>query len=188
VERVEHIVVPLDPVHARAVADLARRLATAVGCAPAAAPAHPHVTLASYRGVPPATAVAALEPVVAALAPFTVRAHGYGMFTGDHPEDLSLHVMVVRTAALDDLHGRVHRALYGVGAQTGGLTEARVWTPHITLIERHLTPARLGRAVELLAAREHRSWSIPVAAVAAGPRTGRRPAPLVLGGWPVSGP
>jgi len=185
---VEHIVVPLDAMHARAVADLAGRLATAVGCAPAAAPAHPHVTLASYRGVPPATAVAALAPVAAALAPFTVRAHGYGMFTGDRPEDLSLHVMVVRTTALDDLHGRVHRALSRAGAETVGLTDPRVWTPHITLIERQLTPDRLGRAVELLAVREHRSWSIRVAALAAGPRMGRRPAPMVLRGRPVSGP
>jgi hypothetical protein len=41
-----------------------------------------------------------------------------------------------------------------------------VWTPHITVLDRGLTPTLLGRAVELLAARPHRSWRVGIATLA----------------------
>jgi 2'-5' RNA ligase len=159
---VDHIVVPLDPAHAQVVDRLAHDVASEAGAGAAAATGTAHITVVSYSGLPPERAIAALEPIAAATAPFTVRAHGYGIFTGDDPCDMSLHVMVVRTATLDALHERVHVALARAGATFDGLTEPLVWSPHITLLDRELTPACLGRAVEQLARHPHRSWSIEV--------------------------
>jgi 2'-5' RNA ligase len=161
----DHVVVPLGPMHARAVAVLARRLAPVVGpsvCVPAVA----HLTLVSFRGLARPDAVAALRPVAVAAAPFAVHAHGYGVFAGDGPNRLSLHVTVVRTSALDALHQRVRAALAGGGATLDGVTEPAVWTPHVTLLGEGLTPAVLARAIELLVARPHPSWDVEVAAMA----------------------
>jgi 2'-5' RNA ligase len=164
---VDHVIAPLDTDHARAVGQLSVDLATALSIDPDdVALRPPHITCASYTGLEPRRAVAALAPVLAVIAPFTVRAHGYGLFTGDADTDLSLHVMVVRTKALDELHRCVTAALCGAGAQLAGTTEPRVWTPHITLLDRGLTPRLLGRAVELLGGRPHRTWSITLESLA----------------------
>jgi 2'-5' RNA ligase superfamily len=126
---VDHLVAPLDPDHARAVAQLSHDLAAELGIDPdRAAPRRPHITVASYTGLEPVRAAAALAPVLAAVAPFTVRAHGYGVFAGDSDNDLSLHVMVVRTEALDDLHRRLHGALCAAGACVAGTTRPAAWT------------------------------------------------------------
>jgi 2'-5' RNA ligase len=158
----EHVVVPLDRVHARNVADLATWSARRVGAPRAAVVAAPHVTVVSFTGLAPQAAVAALRAATARIAPFVVRAHGYGVFAGDTLADLSLHVSVVRTSDLDRLHDAVAGALTAAGATLDGLTACSVWTPHITLLDRHLTPAQLGGAVEALASRPHRRWSIDV--------------------------
>jgi hypothetical protein len=102
------------------------------------------------------------------------------MFTGDRDTDLSLHVMVVRTRELDRLHRRAHAALTAAGACMAGNTDPGVWTPHITLVDRGLTPARLGRAVEALAQRPHRSWTVGLTALAVT-RRGPRGAPAGTG-------
>jgi 2'-5' RNA ligase len=164
---VDHVIAPLDPEHARVVAGLARELAAALALDPAVAVlGPPHVTLVSYSGIEPGRATLALAPTAAAAPPFTVRAHGYGIFTGDADRDLSLHVVVVRTQALDALHGSIVAALGAAGASLAGTTQPHVWTPHITLLDRGLTPRRLGLAVEVLACRPHRSWSIRIESLA----------------------
>lgn len=99
------------------------------------------------------------------MMPLTVRAHGYGMFTGEAATDLSLHVMVVRTRPLDDLHRRTRAALVAAGACPAGHTDPNVWTPHITLLDRSLIPESLARAVEALAHSPHRSWTVTVTAL-----------------------
>jgi len=171
---VDHVVAPLDPDHARVVAQLSHDLAAELGIDPeGAAPRRPHITVASYVGLEPARAAAALAPALAAVAPFTVRAHGYGVFAGDTDSDLSLHVMVVRTRALDRLHRQVHRALGDAGACVAGTTDPAAWTPHITLLDRGLTPRLLGEAVEILTRRSHRTWSVRVASVTVARRGAR---------------
>jgi 2'-5' RNA ligase len=182
----DHVVAPLDPDHARVVAGLATGLAAELGIDPGATtPRRPHVTVASYSGLAPTATVDALRPAVAPIAPFSVRAHGYGVFAGDCDTDLSLHVMVVRTGTLDRLHRRVHHALAQAGACVAGTTAPSAWTPHITLLDRGLTPRLLGDAVEMLTRRPHRSWTVPVAAVAVT-RRGTGPAPPV-GVLPLGG-
>jgi 2'-5' RNA ligase len=171
---VDHVVAPLDPDHARVVAQLSHDLAAELGIDPeGAASPRPHITVASYAGLEPVRAAVALAPVLAAVAPFTVRAHGYGVFAGDSDSELSLHVMVVRTGALDDLHHRLHGALCAAGACVAGTTGPATWTPHITLLDRGLTPRLLGDAVEILTRRSHRTWSIPVTAVTVASRGAR---------------
>lgn len=187
----DHVIAPLDADHVRAVDRLAAHLAECL--APSgdvlAAPS-PHITVVSYTGLPPERAAAALQPVLAATPPFTVHAHGYGVYTGDEDVDLSLHVVVVRTRVLDELHRKVHAALDAAGACVGGTTAPDVWSPHVTLLARGLTPQVLGRAIEVLARRPHRSWTIGVDALAIATRhhgRGRRLATLPLGTSPARG-
>lgn len=161
----EHVVVPLDHDHRRCAWELAESLGRDLGVRRAIT-ASPHVTIASFTGLGPDDAVDALRASVEAIEPFTVRAHGYGVFAGDAPSDLSLFVSVVRTRALDRLHHAVCGALLRAGALLDGLTADAVWSPHITLLDRRLTPPQLGRAVEILACRPHRSWSLDVASLA----------------------
>lgn len=163
----DHIVVPLDRAHADPVDRLADRLAEGWGTG-ARTPSSPHITLVSYDGLSLPAAADAVAPVAAATAPFTVRAHGYGLFSGSEPRELSLHVMVVRSRALDELQARVRRALASAGARIDGLTSPEAWTPHITLLDRCLTPTRVAQAVEDLARRPHCSWSVPVEALDLG--------------------
>ncbi|HEX6567583.1 MAG TPA: 2'-5' RNA ligase family protein, partial [Acidimicrobiales bacterium] len=133
----DHLIALLDPAHDQAVTDLVGELADALAI-DVACVAHgpPHVTLVSYTGLAPAAAAAALAPVARELDPVSVRAHGYGVFAGDAYNELSLHVMVVRTRPLDELHRRAHAALAAAGACPDGTTDPRVWTPHITLLDR----------------------------------------------------
>jgi 2'-5' RNA ligase len=179
---VHHVIVPLDADHAHAVAQIAADLAAALA-APleTLACSSPHITLASYTGVETDRVAAALAPIAATTEPFTVRAHGYGVFAGEADADLSLHVMAVRTRELDELHRRVHAALDGAGACLAGNTHPSVWSPHVTVLDRGLTSRLVGRAVELLARRPHHTWSIDVdaLAVAAG-RGDPRPWPVWL--------
>lgn len=152
---------PLDRAHARVACELADALALGVG-QPCAAARTPHVTLVSFGGLPTDVAGRAVRDATAPFLPLTVRAHGYGVFTGAEPGDLSLHVTVVRTTAFDRLHRAVWHALERAGAGLDGSTAPSVWTPHITLLDRYLNPASLARAVETLAERPHRRWSITV--------------------------
>lgn len=167
----DHVVAPLDPDHATVVEQLSHTLAVELGIDPEeSVPRRPHITVASYGGVEPGAAAAALAPAVAAMAPFSVRAHGYGVFAGDSDHGLSLHVMVVRTRDLDDLHRVVDRALSTAGACVAGTTRSGIWTPHITLLDTGLTPRLLGDAVEFLTCRPHRTWTVPVASVTVASR------------------
>ena len=163
---VDHVIAPLDAPHARVVTQLSVDLATALSLdREVVAPSPPHITIASYSGLEPARVAGVLGPVAGTARPFTVRAHGYGVFTGDADSDLSLYVVVVRTRAFDELHRRIQAALSAEGACLAGTTDPSVWTPHITLLDRGLTPRLLGDAIEVLARRPHRTWSITVASL-----------------------
>ncbi len=166
----DHLIAPLDADHEQLFADLAAELADALSIDVPSRSTGPHITLVSYTGLAPEAAVRALAPVALATEPLRVRAHGYGLFMGDEDADLSLHVMVVRTRELDELQRRGHAALVAAGACVDGISQPAVWTPHVTLLDHSLTPELLGRAVELLARRPHRRWTITVASLAVARR------------------
>jgi 2'-5' RNA ligase superfamily protein len=180
-----HLVIPLDADHAHAVAVLGRGAAAACGVA-AAADANPHVTLLTYTGPTHEQAQASIQTVALATEPFWLHAHGYGFFTGDTPSELSLHVPVVRTAALDALHRGLRGALQRAGADIAPWSEPDLWSPHITLLDRGLDHASLGVAAGWLAHGRHPSWRIPVdrVAIVSGRRDQARPGPVVLFGVP----
>lgn len=168
----DHLVLPLDPAHVRVLGDLIHDVAAAVGLpSPHDAP-NLHLTLIAYEGANRASVLTAVATVAASTAPFTVHAHSYGFFTGPEPTDISLHVPVVRSRQLDTLHGRLCAALSAAGARLAGWSVPDRWSPHITLLDRELDPARLGAAVAWLARRRHPSWEISVDRVA------------LTGGWP----
>ena len=174
----DHLVVPLDPGHLHAIDELINGVAAAAGLATAPEASNPHLTLIAHSGLGRARVATAIAPVAAATAPFTVHAHGYGFFTGPEPSDLSLHVPVVRSGPLDALHGGLCAALREAGADIAGWSAPEVWSPHITLLDRRLNPARLGAAAAWLAQRHHPSWRIPIDRVATtgGWRQRHRPA------------
>ena len=114
------MVIPLDGDHEGALAVLADELIAAAALPVLPDGRHFHVTVVSYAGLSRSAAVEAVEAVAAGSSPFVVHADGYGFFTGDHPSGLSLHVPVVRPAALDALHRRVCAAFHRAGAQIAG--------------------------------------------------------------------
>ena len=158
----DHLVIPLDSDHLHAWSELVGSVASAAGLTGQGPPSHPHVTLIAHSLAPPGAVLAAVEQVAAVTATFAIRAHGYGFFTGKEPHELSLHVPVVRSAALDALHGQLCAALRRAGAQVARWSEPELWSPHITLLDRDLAPATLGQAATWLAQRHHPSWRIPV--------------------------
>ena len=166
----DHLVIPLDRNHTEPLTELVRGVAAAVGEAEVDV-SEPHITLVAHSGLAADVARTVTMPVVAATRPFSVRAHGYGFFTGSEPSALSLHVPVTRTPALDKLHRRICAALRRAGAEVAPWSGPTLWSPHITLLDRNLDAERLGRAAAWLAARRHPSWQIPVDRVA------------LVGGW-----
>lgn len=158
----DHLVIPLDPGHFRALSELSSSIAEVSGLGRASCPTSPHVTLLAYTALPPATVRSVIEPTLAEVVPFTIRAHGYGLFTGPDTADLNLHIPIVRSRPLDELHRRLHTALHDAGAEIAGWSAPELWSPHITLTNRELDPARVARAAAWLAYRRHPSWRIPV--------------------------
>lgn len=163
--------IPLGRDHLHAWAELVEGVTAAADVATSEC-SHPHVTLIAYSSLSTATVRDAVEDIAAATAPFTIRAHGYGFFTGTEPSELSLHVPVVRTAALDHLHHDLCVAIHRAGAQVAGWSEPELWSPHITLLDHVLDPVRLAHGTAWLAQRHHPSWRILVDRVA------------LTGGWP----
>jgi 2'-5' RNA ligase len=158
---VDHVVIPLDRDHVTAVAALTADAAESMGLA-VPPRSQPHVTVVAYRGLDRAAALAAVSAAVAGLAPFVLRAHGFGVFARAGHSGLSLHVPVVRNHELDHLHARVHGALAAAGVEVAGWSEPALWSPHITLLDRELRAAEVGAGITRLAARHHPSWHVPV--------------------------
>jgi hypothetical protein len=158
---VDHVVAPLDPDHVAAVAALTADAAAAMGRG-APKRSQPHVTLVACTGVGRPEALAAVAGVAGEMAPFVLRAHGYGVFARTGHSGLSLHVPVVRNRELDRLHARVVDALAAVGAEVAGWSRPELWSPHITLLDRELTATDVGAGITALASRHHPSWHVPV--------------------------
>ena len=153
----DHVVIPLDEDHARALARVRRR-------AGAATTGRGHITIASFTGLDQDVALAAVRRAVAQITPFFARAHGYGFFVGE-PGDANLHVPVVRDEVLGDLHASVAGGLRGSGAALAGWMADDLWSPHITVVEGGLDGDALAAAVAGLARRHHPSWRLPVRCV-----------------------
>jgi 2'-5' RNA ligase len=158
---VDHLLLPLDPPHARAVDLLADAVAAAVGFDPGHRPS-PHITLLAFDGVPRDRAEELVRPILARTEPFEVHAHGYGLFTGTRPKDLSIHVPVARCTALDDLHRRAYTALHDAGARIEGAGLPVTWLPHVTVVDHGLDACSLALALAWLAGRGHPRWHVPI--------------------------
>lgn len=169
----DHVVIPLGPDHAGAaravISDLSATVTAsrtedlATGPVPHAPQgADPHVTVVAFGGLSYGDAVKAVTAAAQDLAPFVVRAHGWGLFTGEKETQLCLFVPVVRTRELDELHRRVYEALERAGATISGQTARETWTPHIALLDRDLDAPGLARIATHVAYQPHPSWNVPV--------------------------
>ena len=157
----DHLLLPLDPAHVEAVELLADALSTVAHLDPGPGPP-PHITLLAYDNLSRDDVERLVRPILIRTAPFKVNAHGYGLFTGGRPEDLSINVPVARGAPLHRLHDRVFHAMEDAGAHVVGADHPASWLPHITVVDRHLDPCTLALAVSFLAGRGHPRWHLPI--------------------------
>jgi 2'-5' RNA ligase len=156
----DHIVIPIGKDHASAIEVLASGAASAAGVRRHPGEPAPHVTVLAYTNLSATSAQQSVGKIIAATRPFRFHAHGYGFFAGAEPSELCLHVPVVRNVCLDALHELLCATLTEAGADIAGWSVPDVWSPHITLLDRSLDPARLGAAAAWLARRRHPSWDI----------------------------
>lgn len=84
------------------------------------------------------------------MAPFYVRAHGLGIFTGPSPV---LFLSIVKTRQLLELHERIMREVEPEAIRSIQHYQAENWVPHITLAYRDVAPENLACAVKELAFR-----------------------------------
>ena len=158
----QHLILPLDRDHDVAVRTVAAEVADVLGTPDRLAPDLPHVTLMAFTDLDVATVRAVVRATVSDIPPFTIRAHGYGLWSRSAPFGPSLHVPVVRDDAIDALHRDLHQNLVQAGAEIAGWTVPELWSPHITVIAPVLDPREMGLAVAHLLGRDHPSWHIPV--------------------------
>jgi 2'-5' RNA ligase len=129
---------------------IARHLDERVHAALAAQTPHctqPHLSLLVLLDDPEIERVDELLVRVARrVAPFPVRARGYGAFVD--AGRLVLYVPVVRTAALAALHDVAFHAAKRAGLHVDGHYSAESWIPHVTLCE---LPLRQSEVARLLA-------------------------------------
>lgn len=154
----DHLVIPRDGSHVQAVA----RVAAAAG-ARRTDRRRPHITVVAHQGLAADAARAVVAGVVGDLAPFAVDAHGYGLFTGAGEGNRGLHVPVVRTDALNELHRHVVAAVERAGGLVAPWCHPDRWSPHITVLDGVVDGSHLAAAVAALAERHHPSWEILVA-------------------------
>lgn len=166
----DHVVIPLDGSHVQAV----ERVAAAAGARSAGRP-RPHITVVAHQGLASGAAHAVVVGVVRDLAPFVVHAHGYGLFTGAGEGNRSLHVPVVRTDALNELHRRVVAAVERAGGVVASWCHPDRWSPHITVLDGVSDGAHLAAAVAALAERHHPSWELLVDGLESWGAEDRRP-------------
>ena len=157
-----HLAVLLDGDHVTAVERIWTRLEERFGLSGVRRVPLPHISLYALDSATDEQLHARLEQVAGSTAPFRVHAHGYVLFVGDHPSDLSVGVLVVRSTPLSRLQDLVRQACGAEDGALAGQFAHDVWTPHVTLADRDLAPSTMGQVVEQLAARSHPSWSIPI--------------------------
>ena len=155
------VVVLLDRVHAHSVEQLWEELEARFGVRRVQEVPLPHLSLQGFRSYDPERMVFGLERLASRHA-FRVHAHGYGFFSGQTDECLTLHVPLVRTEELSALHGAVRGELTCAGQATDGFYEPQNWSPHVTIADRDLTPRLLGEIAHWLATRPHHSWTIGI--------------------------
>ncbi len=176
----EHVVSPLDLMHARAAGDLASGLVGPSGHRTAATPPW-HITVASFEPVSPSVSRQVVAAVAARTDPFVVHAHGYGLFVGAHGSSLIMYVPVVRGPRLEALRVDLHRSLEDAGVRVAHWLDADHWTPHITLIDRDMAEIDVARLAAFVRQRQHPSWHVPVGELAVSTAHGEYSEPIALG-------
>src|SRR5947208_10738431 len=92
-----HLAVLLDGDHVTAVQRIWDQLEERFGVSGVRRVPLPHISLYALESSADEQLHAQLEEVARRTAPFRVHAHGYVLFVGDQPSDLSLGVLVVRS-------------------------------------------------------------------------------------------
>lgn len=162
--------VPLRPEHEEAVITARRRAGVPL---PVDETWTPHVSFLVLLAAPPLEQLDdILAEVAARTSPFTVRARGIGVFTGQDPDELVLHVPVVRSPEMESLHGALLTRVEAAGASVDGHYLPEAWFPHITLCRQVLTADELLEGVDSLLDRAPVSWDLPIESVARFDETG----------------
>lgn len=149
----------LDDEHYRKIEEVWEELSERFGVRGLYSTAFPHFTYQVSEEYDADAVSEALQRLAAQVAPFKVRTAGLGVFTAATPV---LHVPIVRSPELDELHAEVWR---GLGQEpTGDVAryyETRMWLPHVTLAQGDIGCERLAEIVRVLAARNFH-WEMEV--------------------------
>lgn len=149
----------LDDEHYRLIEEVWEELERDFGVRAVYATPFPHFTYQVSEGYDPKAVESALHRVASETAPFAVRTAGLGIFTSKRPV---LYVPVVRSPALERLHGELWRALGGQAAgEAARFYRPEMWMPHVTLAQTDVDCDRLARIVCALAPRNYH-WEMEV--------------------------
>lgn len=153
--------VPLDGDHTRAVRAVQARVGRGKAYGAPGGRPRPHISLVVLLQPPDAATVdAVLRDVAATAAPIRTRARGFGVFASPRGDEVVLHVPVVRTVELSELHARLCTAFTALDADVEGYHRPETWFPHITLVRQPLTPSEAGAMVTVLAEGPPVSWHL----------------------------
>ena len=142
------VIALLDPSATARVEALWREMHERFGVRPGFPGGVPHVTFhISTHDVEP-RAIAAVETVARATAPFTLHSSWLGVFTAAEP---ILYITVARAPAAAALAERLESALMAVGCgPTDPYYTPERWIPHITIAQQNLAGADLPALLEWL--------------------------------------
>lgn len=152
---------PLSPHYYYMVKDLWKELKGRFGVRSIYQSPYPHFSyhVAARYDMPRLTDC--LQSLAASSKPFTVRASGLGVFTGESPV---LFVRIVRSPQLSEFHARLWETLNGLGEGVIPHYHATNWIPHITLGMGDVTPDHLALIIQWLQNRPFR-WQMTINAL-----------------------
>lgn len=94
--------------------------------------------------------------------PFPITTGGLGIFTGPRP---TIHVPVIRTAALSAFHERIYPPLAAIATNVRPYYTPLYWAPHITLAMSEISPQTIAEILQHFSKRDF-TWEIIVDNVA----------------------
>lgn len=155
----EAIVSLLDHEHSQAIEEIWTELENHFGLSGILSAPFPHFSYQVAAGFSVGRMPLLLEAIAAETAPFVVRTAGIGIFPGKDPV---IHVPIVRTRELSELHARIWCAGMEIGSGIRAHYHPDHWAPHITVAQHDISSEHLGAVAEFLNAKSLH-WEIRIA-------------------------
>lgn len=137
----------LDKSSTARVSDLTNQLESKFGLSGVKITPYPHLTALTAETPDMEELKEYLEQTCLETRKITVRTTGLGIFPGPNPV---IFIPVLRTPALNDLHGRLHRDISEMSTEMGVYYNPNLWLPHISLALGDTTQEILGPVLSYL--------------------------------------